>query len=142
MIMEDIEKSIGDILRMQESNIIAYMASDGMHLEDADGFISQSAEGILFDLNRNIATTATLAKAKGSEIGLRWVNDLAVAYTIIKLKEKIERLEKKLINNGKDTKQFQCRRSGNECKPQRPIGIRQTWRVLRSGGAYWHCQDI
>lgn len=106
MIMEDIEKSIGDILRMQESNIIAYMASDGMHLEDADGFISQSAEGILFDLNRNIATTATLAKAKDSEIGLRWVNDLAVAYTIIKLKEKIERLEKKLRNNGKDTKQL------------------------------------
>lgn len=104
--MEDIEKSIGDILRMQESNIIAYMAFDGMHFEDADGFISQSAEGILFDLNRNITTTTTMAKAKDGAIGLRWVNDLAVAYTIMKLKDKIEKLEKKLRNSGKDTKQL------------------------------------
>lgn len=64
---------------------------EGLISTSKDEFISQDADGILYDLNRDEATTLTLAK--NGVIENRWVNDLAVAKTIRALKEKLDKYE-------------------------------------------------
>ena len=66
---------------------IVYRSIDGLHLVDEKEFIKQSANGILYDLNRGEETTA----AGFDEY--RGVNDYAVARTIRALKERIRELE-------------------------------------------------
>lgn len=56
-----------------------------------DDFCNQGAKGILYDLNRDEATTLTLA----SDDNPRWVNDIAVAKVITHLKAKLEQYETK-----------------------------------------------
>jgi len=72
---------------------IVYRSIDGLHLVDGKDFIKQSADGILYDLNRGEETTAT-----GFD-EYRGVNDYAVARTIRALKARIEELER-LLNQG------------------------------------------
>ena len=62
---------------------VVFMTCEGLMIADIDKFIGQSAQGILYDLNRDKATTMTLA----SEDDLRWINDYAVAVVIEKLCE-------------------------------------------------------
>ena len=68
---------------------IFFMACDGIHTMNMDEFLSQPADGILYDLNRDEATTKTLAR--NNELNPRWINDLAVAYVIKALKSKLDK---------------------------------------------------
>lgn len=70
-----------------EKGRIVYRSIDGLHLVDGKDFIKQSADGILYDLNRDEVTTSANL---GDD---RWVNDYAVARTIRALKERIRELE-------------------------------------------------
>ena len=63
---------------------IVLMTIEGLRIVDADRFIQQDSKDILYDLNRDKATTMTLA----NEDDLRWINDYAVAIVIEKLCEK------------------------------------------------------
>jgi hypothetical protein len=63
---------------------VVFMTCEGLRIVDIDEFVGQGAQGILYDLNRDKATTMTLA----SEDNLRWINDYAVAVVIEKLCEK------------------------------------------------------
>ena len=67
----------------QEGKVV-FMTCEGLMIADIDKFVGQGAAGILYDLNRDKATTMTLA----SEDNLRWINDYAVAVVIEKLCEK------------------------------------------------------
>lgn len=65
---------------------VVFMTFDGLRIADIDEFVGQGVQGvqgILYDLNRDKATTMTLA----SEDNLRWINDYAVAVVIEKLCE-------------------------------------------------------
>lgn len=72
-LIQDAEKR-GDIVIMTEMDLIEC---------SLDKFCQQDADNILYDLNRDEATTLTL----GNEGLVRWVNDYAVAKVIRKLKE-------------------------------------------------------
>ena len=85
---------------LQKLHFISYATCDGIMTQDVHTFLKQPIDGILYDLNRDKATTIALAKDEESSIGHRWVNDLAVAFVIAKLKEKIDKLEN---NENKDT---------------------------------------
>lgn len=63
---------------------IVLITIEGLRIVDADRFIQQDYKDILYDLNRDKATTMTLA----NEDDLRWINDYAVAIVIEKLCEK------------------------------------------------------
>ena len=63
---------------------VVFMTCEGLMIADLDEFIQQGAAGILYDLNRDKATTMALA----SEDNLRWINDYAVAVVIERLCEK------------------------------------------------------
>lgn len=71
------------IREKEKEGKIVFMTCEGPMIADLDKFIQQSAQGILYDLNRDKATTMTLA----SEDNLRWINDYAVAVVIEKLCE-------------------------------------------------------
>ena len=75
------------IREKEQEGKICFMTCEGLMTCDLNAFINQPAEGILYDLNRDKATTLTLA----SEENLRWVNDYAVAVVITKLKEELEK---------------------------------------------------
>ena len=71
--------------------------------KDVCKIIEQSADGILYDLNMEEMTTIDIAMNADSNIGSRWINDLAVAFVIRKLKEELDKY-KKLYGECKDTK--------------------------------------
>lgn len=72
---------------------IFFMTCDGIRSMKMKDFISQPTSGILYDLNRDEATTITLAK--GKKLDVRWVNDLAVAYVIKALKCELDKYKEK-----------------------------------------------
>lgn len=78
-LVRDAEKR-GDIVLMTGLGLM------GVSLEK---FCQQDADSILYDLNRDEATTLTL----GSEGMERWVNDYAAAKVIRCLKEEIEKFK-------------------------------------------------
>ena len=94
------DELLENILEGQKSDYVSYATCDGIMTQDIHTFLKQPIDGILYDLNRDKATTIALAKDEESSIGHRWVNDLAVAFVIKKLKEKIDKLEN---NENKDT---------------------------------------
>lgn len=71
------------IREKEKEGKVVFMTCEGPMIANLDEFIQQSAQGILYDLNRDKATTMTLA----SEDNLRWINDYAVAVVIEKLCE-------------------------------------------------------
>ena len=71
------------IREKEKEGKVVLMTCEGPMIADLDEFIQQSAQGILYDLNRDKATTMTLA----SEDNLRWINDYAVAVVVEKLCE-------------------------------------------------------
>lgn len=82
------------IVEAHKNGEISYMV-DGERIMKArfEDFIDQPADGILFDLNRLPEVTMTLFKKSKSS---RWINDIAMAYVIKGLKDKIDGLEKKI----------------------------------------------
>ena len=89
------------IIKWRHENKVAFMTCDGIEVVDVDELIHRSALSILYDLNRD--ETTTIALARGGELGTRWVNDLAAAFVIRKLKEELDKY-KKLHDECKDTK--------------------------------------
>lgn len=71
------------IREKEKEGKVVFMTCEGPMIANLDEFIQQSAQGILYDLNRDKATTMTLA----SEDNFRWINDYAVAVVIEKLCE-------------------------------------------------------
>ena len=64
----------------REGNVV-FMGWDGAHTCDLKSFLTQPADGILYDLNRDHATVLTMIKDQ------KWVNDYAVAMVITELKK-------------------------------------------------------
>lgn len=75
------------ILEEYEKGNLVIASMDGLLITDAKCFIEQSAEGILYDLNRLESVVLTFIDDP------KWVNDYAVAKTIRALKARIEELE-------------------------------------------------
>jgi hypothetical protein len=76
------------IMDKRKEGKVCFLTFGGLYIADVKNFITQPAEGILYDLNRGIETTLTIMPEK------RWINDIAVAVTINALKERIKELEK------------------------------------------------
>ena len=93
MIDEEFDKRLELVENVVKQGGIFFMACDGIHTMNMDDFISQPADGILYDLNRDEATTKILAK--DGTIGMRWINDLAVAYVIKALKCELDKYKEK-----------------------------------------------
>lgn len=93
MIDEEFEKRLGLVEKVVKHGGIFFMTCDGIRSMSMDDFLSQPADGILYDLNRDEATTVTLAK--DGTLGMRWVNDLAVAYVIKALKCELDKYKEK-----------------------------------------------
>ncbi len=83
------EKTKDYILKKKNEGIVCFMTFDGLYSAKVDDFIKQPADGILYDLNRDMATTLTIMPEK------RWINDIAVAVTVVALKKRIDELEAK-----------------------------------------------
>lgn len=93
MTNEEFEERLKLLEDVVKKGVIFFMTCDGIRSMNIDDFMSQTADGILYDLNRDEATTKTLAK--DGTLGMRWVNDLAVAYVIKALKSKLDRYKEK-----------------------------------------------
>lgn len=93
MTNEEFEERLKLLEDVVKKGGIFFMTCDGIRSMKMEDFISQHADGILYDLNRDEATTITLAK-KG-KLDVRWVNDLAVAYVIKALKCELDKYKEK-----------------------------------------------
>ena len=91
--MGDMEEEVSDeeirklIQENRRKGRVCFMTFTGLHSANVDEWIKQPADGILYDLNRSIETTLTIMPEE------RWINDLAVAVTIVALKKRIDELE-------------------------------------------------
>lgn len=83
--MENIQSKI--LIEYNNGNVVIG-GIDGLYSIPLGEFIKQPADGILYDLNRNEASTLTNIS------DARWVNDYAVAKVIRALKNRIDELEK------------------------------------------------
>lgn len=95
------EDILGKIMEAQKDGKVCFATCDGIMTQDVYKFLEQPVDGILYDLNRDKATTITLARSADSFIGRRWINDLAVAFVIRKLKEELDKYKNQ--NVCKDT---------------------------------------
>ena len=77
-----------EILEAYRDNKIAVATIEGIQVMPMEDFINQPVEGMLWDLNRTIPGIL----ADTSDI--RWINDYAVAKTIMALKMKIDDLSR------------------------------------------------
>ena len=90
--MEDKQELLKKIIQEEKNTNICIMTAEGMKKIPINNFINQSAESILYDLNRDKSTTITIAKtAKGK----RWINDYATAVVIENLKKEYDKLSNK-----------------------------------------------
>ena len=85
------EELLGLIMEAQKDEKVCFATCDGIMKQDICKFLEQPVDGILYDLNRDKATTIALARSADSFIGRRWINDLAVAFVIRKLKEELDK---------------------------------------------------
>ena len=70
------EKTLEYIREKEKEGKVSFMTIDGFYSCKLEDFIKQPAEGVLYDLNRDKATTLTIMPE------LRWINDYAVAVVI------------------------------------------------------------
>lgn len=86
---ERFDKELKIVLENAENGKVTYETGFGLQSTLLENFCRQGTSGMLYDLNRNKATTITLGKN-----GLtRWINDYAVAMVIEYLMKEIERLK-------------------------------------------------
>lgn len=78
----DFQTTLRLIKDAEKDGKIVLMTEMGLMEVSLERFCQQDADGILYDLNRDEATTLTL----GNEGLVRWVNDYAVAKVIRHLK--------------------------------------------------------
>lgn len=89
------EELVESIFNNAKKDIVIFWAEDGAHFVELKEFIKQPSEGILYDLNRDLATLATLAKKSKS---LKFVNDFASAYVIKYLHKELTNTNLKIEN--------------------------------------------
>lgn len=90
--MEDNQELLKKIIQEEKNTNVCIMTAEGMKKIPINNFINQSAESILYDLNRDKVTTITIARtAKGK----RWINDYATAVVIENLKKEYDKLSNK-----------------------------------------------
>lgn len=83
-----------DIFEAHKNGNITFMVDGGRIVQTKfDDFIGQHADSILYDLNRLPEVTMTLFKKSKSP---RWINDIAMAYVVRGLRDKVDELEKKI----------------------------------------------
>lgn len=95
MTNEEFEECLKQLEDIVNKGGIFFMTCDGIMTQELNTFLKQSVEGILYDLNRDKATTIALARSADSFLGKRWVNDLAVAYVIKALKCELDKYKEK-----------------------------------------------
>lgn len=88
---ENFEKTLAIVKENESMGIVSIMTECGLMSCNIERLCEQGADGLLYDLNRDEATTLTLGKA-GNE---RWVNDYAVAKVIRYLMGELEKAKKK-----------------------------------------------
>jgi len=74
-----------------ENKTIPFMNDEGIFSADYDNFVLQGSEGVLYDLNRDFATSYTLYSP-------RTVNDIGCAILITHLMNENKELKEKLKN--------------------------------------------
>lgn len=75
---EIFDKNLATVLENERKGKVTYMTGMGLMTSTLESFCRQNADGVLYDLNRDRATTITLGR-NGME---RWINDYAVAVVI------------------------------------------------------------
>lgn len=89
-----------ELIELLEKNIqagrVTFENEAGLMSASIDKFITQSAESMLYDLNRDMATCVTFIDKP------TWINNFACCVVIKALKKRIEELENKL-NHEQDT---------------------------------------
>lgn len=90
--MEKLQKLIQE--EYGNGNIVLFTC-EGIVTCNMEEFISQHTAGILYDLNHLECVNLSLAEKDD----LRWINDIAVAHVIIRLKEKLNKYEQKYASN-------------------------------------------
>ena len=88
---ENFEKTLAIVKDNESKGVVSIMTCCGLMSCNIERLCRQSADGLLYDLNRDEATTLTLGRA-GNE---RWVNDYAVAMVIRYLMNELEKAKKK-----------------------------------------------
>ena len=86
---ERFDKTLATVLENERKGKVTYMTGMGLMTSTLESFCRQNADGVLYDLNRDRATTITLGRNGGG----RWINDYAVAMVIEYLMKEIERLK-------------------------------------------------
>lgn len=81
--MEELKEWILNYYR--EGKVVYQSSLDEAQIVLMEKFIRQPTSGILYDLNHDVTTTLT-------SMPKTWINDLAVAYVIRALKDRIEEL--------------------------------------------------
>lgn len=85
------------VLEEENKGNIVYNTPFGLHSAKLGTFLSQDAESILYDLNRDFGTI--LAQIDD----VKWVNDYALSKVVIELKKRLaeaeEKLKEKMENN-------------------------------------------
>lgn len=74
----------------KDNNSLVVMTIDGPKKADVTKFSNQPLDGILYDLNRDVATIVTNAKKSKS---LRFINDLALVHLLEYYHNRIKELE-------------------------------------------------
>lgn len=75
------------VLEEEKKGNIVYNTPFGLYSAKLDTFLSQSAESILYDLNRDFGTI--LAQIDD----VKWVNDYALSKVVIELKKRLAEAE-------------------------------------------------
>lgn len=88
---ENFEKTLAIVKENERKGIVTIMTECGLMSCNIERISKQSADGLLYDLNRDEATTLTLGQ-NGNE---RWVNDYAAAMVIRYLMSELEKAKKK-----------------------------------------------
>ena len=86
---EIFDKTLATVLENERKGKVTYMTGMGLMTSTLESFCRQDADGVLYDLNRDRATTIT----HGRNGGGRWINDYAVATVIEYLMKEVERLK-------------------------------------------------
>lgn len=82
------------VLQKEKEGKVVFMTIEGPMEANLEDFIKQSAEGILYDLNRDRVTVLTFIE------DIKWVNDFAVNLVITRLKELCDKKQKELDKRG------------------------------------------
>ena len=88
---KNFDSTLSLIQEKEEQGKVVFMTACGLMVAPIEKFCRQSADGLLYDLNRDEATTLTLG-GQGLE---RWVNDYATAKVIRYLISELEKARKK-----------------------------------------------